>query len=1029
MSIQDILGSKHTDILNIYKQKNEYIFNIDVNVFKSSDNTYINLLSYTEYYKVMKYLIAIHKLNNYKIINKNTLDVIYKQDNILYTISILDNYLINRYISLYKELSNYNIFIILLKDILNGKKNIQLTKQVIKNNVFSDELNLHVTSYEQLVCSNKEIDHLKSSIDKNKIIFKLDNKLLLEINDITIQLSKIIESTSGLNFDVYSQNTKFKSITEYYTLSLYTKHHKSQLNDIYIQIEKLMKIIQSTTYIISTSQKENVLNKYRELLNPSKNSKSLKATKVLSIEIKDLNVLYNKYAVTDKADGDHAFIIIVNSTLFIITQNLDVLHTGIVLDDSSYDNTIFDGERMFIKKENRYIFMVFDCLYCKGKSLLDEPLLINRLKAAEEVILQCLVFKGQKYNGNNYSYNTKNISIDNIVDFYKNNLEQYFTTLSHDIKLQKDYLLVRPKYFLSPIGIEENEIYRYSQLFWNFYKSVDYYPYNLDGLVYQPTNQKYYTQNLYNLKWKPPENNSIDFYIEFERDKQTNKIITVFNNLIGDDTEAIDLQPTNHINDTYYRICKLYVGRTIENNKEIPVLFNPKLNNPNHNVYIVNLPVDKKSGNCLDSEGCVIHDKTVVEFYYRNDLSVDERFRWVPIRTRFDKTEQVMKYQQKYGNNESIVEHIWFTIHYPITFNDIEILADPERYNIHRNKKLNMISNVKIGDEVYYSEKNNALRLAVTPQRNFHGMIKTIIINAYCKPEFNNNRKVNVLDVGFGQGSDILKYFNANVNSLVGIEPNYNNIYAPNTGALANYNRHKKRYPHFFPVTVINGDFTVPMDVSLQEKYISDKSPENRNNFNKYLMGNKKYNVISCMHSFHYFLKNQQTWQITCDNINKLLDKNGFLLITCFDARRVEQMLKEHNGECTQYVNFNNEKVIYHSIQKLFDTYKKKYGPGNKINVYNGTFMPEYIPEYLVDDEFIIDDLYKKCNLQLIETDYYENIYNNMKNYILSIQLIEQKDVMRSFLEKIAKYYDNTDLNIECKKMTFLHRYYVFKKI
>ena len=201
MSIQDILGSKHTDILNIYKQKNEYIFNIDVNVFKSSDNTYINLLSYTEYYKVMKYLIAIHKLNNYKIINKNTLDVIYKQDNILYTISILDNYLINRYISLYKELSNYNIFIILLKDILNGKKNIQLTKQVIKNNVFSDELNLHVTSCEQLTCSNKEIEHLKSSIDKNKIIFKLDNKLLLEINDITIQLSKIIEYTSGLNFD------------------------------------------------------------------------------------------------------------------------------------------------------------------------------------------------------------------------------------------------------------------------------------------------------------------------------------------------------------------------------------------------------------------------------------------------------------------------------------------------------------------------------------------------------------------------------------------------------------------------------------------------------------------------------------------------------------------------------------------------------------------------------------------------------------------------------------------------------------
>lgn len=1036
------LSADYTRIEKLAKISKNELFEININIFQVSPEIYKSLLSYPEYYKLMKYLIVISKMNKLEIVNKNILDIEYSiNDNskqIVYTLSLTNNSSINHYINILKDMSNINIFAAILKEYKNGKKNIEFYKKVFNssNDLKAKDFDMTFRKYTKENVVNSDFTNLNNSkFDANKIIFKLRNKLILHDANINIQLSKINESVAGLHFDSsINSQSKFKPIDDYYTIKIYS-YSSDQLKKICEYTEKILKVIQSSNFIISNTMKDSVLNQYKELLHPPSNSKSLEAPKVLAIEIKDLTILYDKYSITDKADGEHAFIIIMNKQVYIITQNLDVINTGIILKSKDYDNTIFDGERIFIKKENRYIFMVFDCLYYKNQSLLDEPLLINRLKKAEEIIKDCFVFKNQNYSGNNYDHKKSNIS--DILKFYSKELLDYFKSLNHDIKEEKKLILIRPKYFMFPIGIEENEIFQYSKLFWRYYKSSKDYPYNLDGLVYQPINQKYYTQNYRNLKWKPEENNSIDFYIEYERDPQTHKILTVFNNLIDEslnedstnNTYNNGLQPTSHINDTLYRICKLYVGQILPNNKEIPVKFDPKLNNPNHNVHIVNLIVDPKTGNCLDSEGNVIQDHTVVEFYYHNDEKVDEKFRWIPMRTRFDKTEQVTKYQQKYGNNKNGANHIWFSINYPITFDDIEILADSSQYNIHKNKMLKSIGNINTDNNVYYSKQNKELRQLSTPQRDFHGLVKTIILATYCKPEFNNNRKINVIDIGVGQGGDILKYFQSEVKSLVGLEPNYNNIYAPGSGAIATYNRYKKQYPGFFQVNIINSDFTLPLTYEAQETHIQDKTPENKNRFNKYLSGKFKYDVISCIYSFHYFPQNEEAWNNTCNNINKLLAINGYLIITCFDAHRVEKVLKDNNGEFTQYLDISGNRVMYHSIQKLFDDYKKVYGPGNKINVYNGLFMNQYIPEYLVDDNFIIPELNKKCGLQLIETDYYENMFNNMRDYITSIKEVEQKPDMKSFLEKVFKFYEQNDLNAEFKKITFLNRYYVFQKV
>ena len=84
------------------------------------------------------------------------------------------------------------------------------------------------------------------------------------------------------------------------------------------------------------------------------------------------------------------------------------------------------------------------------------------------------------------------------------------------------------------------EIFAYSSMLWRKHtadKAVQT-PYQLDGLIYQALNQDYNTSmkesKLLDYKWKPQDKNSIDFYITFERDRITNKVLTVYDNSVDE---------------------------------------------------------------------------------------------------------------------------------------------------------------------------------------------------------------------------------------------------------------------------------------------------------------------------------------------------------------------------------------------------------------------------------------------------------------------------------------------------------------
>ena len=1057
----NIFEKYNKDILTLFnkiQKNNEFEFDLNKDKKSINEETYNKLIKYINQLKKIKKL----KLEHTNILDINLSYIINDTISQEYRISIKDIKNINSILTELKNKTNEQIFIILLNKYLKEKEDyielIKKTKTINKKDISQEDKNiLDIEDYNIRIrlaleeeINNKEIEQLKKYIQnqnqKDNIIkfnYRYKDRLSLIIDDtkdyyISLDLTKT-KTSDKIIIDTLISNNELE-------LEYFSKTGNKNNKDIEIlkkECIKIIKYIQESNYIISKTEENNIINEYKKLFNHTDNITQTDNKNVSSLEIQFLTQLSNQYAVTDKADGEHSFIYIINDEVYIMTQYLHIKKTGIKLNEKNkkYNNSVIDGELLYLNKKGIYCFLGFDCLFYCGKDIRIEPILINRLDKALDIINNCCCMNKTK-EIINYS---KEDNINKSVEFYKKELDEYFDRLNKDIdeyvKNKIKEPLIRLKYFL-PCGYgKSSEIFKYSVIFWDQYIKNKKHPYNLDGLVYQPLNQKYTTKaQLIDLKWKPEDKNSIDFYIEFLKDEKTNKPYIVFDNIdnkIDLEDDEIESNIEGNIEKTKekinYNIVYLFVGKyNNETKTEDPVLFNPKLNNPEQDIYKAYIPIDE-NGYCRDIEGNIIQDKTVVEFYY-NKNSQNKKMSWIPIRTRYDKTENVQKYHKKFGNNEKIAYKVWNSIVYPVLYEHLIKLSNEEDY-INEiqflTKSMKDIENIETNiDNAYYKE-NKKLEELTKPQNDFHNMIKTMLINQYIKPEFNNNKKVSVLDIGCGRGGEIYKYYNAHAKYVVGIEPSYDDLHNLSDSAIRRYIKLKNTKPGVPPFNFINASFTIPLTPEDQRKVIRDTSDNNLNLIKNKFDGKNKYDVLSCQFAFHYFLSDEISWKNTLDNINKTIADEGLLIITTFDGERVNKILNENNGQYTLYISKNGEKILYHDIIKKYDEKQKIFGIGNQIDVHISKFMSEgeYRPEYLVDRRFLIPELKNKCNLDLIDEGYFEEIYNGMKLYIEKVGNVEQKDDMKKYwINKMLKIYDlDKDEVVQTLKISNLNKYYVFK--
>jgi len=88
-----------------------------------------------------------------------------------------------------------------------------------------------------------------------------------------------------------------------------------------------------------------------------------------------------------------------------------------------------------------------------------------------------------------------------------------------------------------------------------------------------------------------------------------------------------------------------------------------------------------------------------------------------------------------------------------------------------------------------------------------------------------------------------------------------------------------------------------------------------------------------------------------------------------------------------------------------------------------------YYTEYLVPDKLILETLKERCNLSLIESESFYNIYLNKESFFKEVALKEENKQSKVYFNKISKFYDQEDsVNKAGLEFSKLHKYYIFKK-
>lgn len=999
-------------------------------------------LSLEKYISLLKFLTFRTKSKKMEIIKQNTLDISYSQEEgVNYRISLDGIENINNNIEQLHKYKNHVIFGTYIVKILEGNTNMSIMKKLKNKEQMADidDLNIRVRLSEEIEPTKKELDKLKnlSFEEAPKIIFRMKDRVTFYVlgSSDSDEFIKIDLTTTKMTKQINNINNMVPNYELEIEYGLKKGKKSDVLNILFKEAELLLKVIQVSNYIISNSMESDVIKEYARISGIEKKITSLDSRQPLSLEIQHVTeTLPNRYAVTDKADGDRSFLVIVNNHVYFISTNLNVKDSGITLSDklSKYNNTILDGELIFLPTKNRHIFMVFDCLFKGSEDIRNTVEFLDRLKHADEVINNCFVLGNQKgFKEKLYENKSSEFNLNDLIKFHDNQLREYMKALNNDILIEKSYPLIRRKYFIASLGAKPWEIFKYSAFLWDKYSndSTIEYPYLLDGLIYHPLEQAYITNaresKLFEYKWKPPEKNSIDFYILFQRDKDTGKIMTVYDNSIDD-----------HVKNKSYKICNLYVGKSGKYGEQ-PTLFREEDNGYISHIFL-------KDGEALDVDNNLITDNTVVEFYYKNDPELDERFQWVPIKTRYDKTESVLRYGKKYGNYIDVANKVWRSIINPILVSDFEDLAkgNDEKTGIYYyDKKINSMRN-KIGhdliisstkENIYFQVKTN---LAIS-MRQFHNWVKSIIIYTHCHPMYQHNKSLSVLDIACGKGQDIMKYYYSKVAFMVGLDIDRDALTSAIDGAISRYTKFQKSKPGFPKMNFIHADAGSLLNYEDQFRSLKGMSYENKKIFDKYFSSDEKkrtqFDRINCHFAIHYFLKTQDTWNNFKKNIKDYLKPGGYFLTTTYDARRVVELFKDNDKYSVYYTNNKGEKKILYELVKKFPNFTKDQPIeiGNSLDVHAAWLFQEgnYMTEYLVDKEFIEKELLNDCDLELVDTGFFDQLFEMHRGYFMNYAKYEENPETRKFLLNVKEYYnDNDEVNKGCYNNTRLTRYYVFRR-
>ena len=830
--------------------------------------------------------------------------------------------------------------------------------------------------------------------------------------------------------DCYTSLNKSKIINKTQQYEFFIDITNTDKDNIIPSIIKMEQALHLNSFIISKDQQLDVIKDYGNLVKNDINTRRFddKKPPLLTpkpFTLEQMNMLnpsdfengygissiLSEYTVTEKADGERLLMYINNTGgVYLINNSHQVIDTGLKSPSELY-NSLIDGEYITCNKrtDNASIglYASFDMYYCNGKKITQLPLIATSDNSSSEG-------SQSRYN---YLLKTEKL--------LKRNNEYAIDYIVKEHMYSKDILNDCKKILTQEI----------------------IYQYEIDGLIFTPAKLAVFS-NYANkpepitdklgwnkvFKWKPPEQNSIDFLVK------KGEIITIdtvnyveFKLYVGYNASQIENYTMNDVFNYIYKFNQ-FKDKIKEREKYVCRLFMPE--------YYYEKGIEKSLIKMLPNKeircdnGDKIDDEIIVEFNYDSSES-NPSLRWKPMRVREDKTRI---YRQgvlsKTLNDFSVACNIWRSIHNPISQNNI---IGNERIANHMD-----VAELS-SDDIYYSRTiQNEARLSHQMLVFHNHGIKDLL---YSKP----SKKGSIVELACGQGGDLNRWIKNEYRFVLGVDLVKNNIYSPNHGAYSRLLRERKRFfinmknvnNMIFPEMVFavgdccksikTGDCAISDDPSRDDKdsYNVLKMVFNKSNrkietqYNKIIgRGVNGFDVCSCMFGIHYFFKNEETLDGFLLNVSQLLNSGGVFFCTFMDGEKIETDIKNNGGDKIEgFKKLSNRKEdkgepIW-AILRSYD--KNEVSPYNKqINVFIET-TSKLIPEYVVSYEFLIEKC-KEYGLNIKESELFSETFNRFKSNLDDLR--ETKENLYKSIIELDKE-ENKDL----KRFSSFNRWCIFEKV
>lgn len=863
-------------------------------------------------------------------------------------------------------------------------ENVKTYSKVIDTNIIViDKFDL-----ECKVMSKKEDnleDEVFEGIDKNKrFIIKKEYEYICEKEIFRIIISQ--------NSEKSSMNIRDSSMSKTYSYT-YIIELKDEMDDIDMYIREMIFMIDANIYPLDKTEQKTVLSNYFKDVKDMFHSRvrldienppmvrpkpaTLERSNMLSNTTLGVISIMDNYVVTEKADGERYLLYIDEKGVgYLIANSNHVRGTGIK--SVALSNSLFDGELVLCdsrkKMTDKDLFAIFDVYLLNTRIVTDLPFMLDMKGESRYNLMEEMI---SKIESDVYDVSVKKQLGGSVNESI---LDKCDKLLSMEFDYDIDGLIFTPMK-LPVFGIYANKPIKFSD------------------------NQSWGRV----FKWKPSDQNSIDFVVK--------------------DTGVI-----KKISGYRYREYKLLVGQRMDmsdisvmeglrrmHSKEIGMESSYILKE-----FIIDgrecvsyVRIDDSNNKCytVGEMKDIIHNNSVVEFVYdMNSTMITNERRWIPIRVRHDKN-RIYKFGEGdikgTANSYKVAENVWRTIMYPVT----------EMIIRGKEKLISTDQNIIDAENKYYNRiSDNVNRNLISSKMNdFHNHVIKDMLYSY------PSKRVSLLELGCGQGSDKMRWINSGYKYILGIDYTKDNITNPEAGIYSrflnmknnSYNRMYNGIPKcVFLVgdctkSIKNGECSKELDMESYDilRYIYGRGRV----VNKYESVGLKvgmfsnFDVVACMFSVHYFFETEQMLNGFLNNVASNT-KSGKLLLTFMDGMEVQKILNANNGD-VKGIDEVSGSLVWAIIRRFNPNQVNNYG--KKIDVYLEN-TGKLIRENIVDFNLLVEKC-KDYGLVLNSTGMFEDTFNDFKK--------------KAKKQKSIDIIDGIDNNPILKQFSFLNRWCIFEKL